>query len=110
MTQQAIDEITLTGVNNRLLSLNHGLMGKALFFYKYAWLQSETHYGEYAENLVHEIFENVSKNMSIGFMDGLAGIGWCIQYLLSKQLEEGEDNDILVDLDNAIMEHDPMRI
>lgn len=36
MTQQAIDEITLTGVNNRLLSLNHGLMGKALFFYKYA--------------------------------------------------------------------------
>lgn len=110
MTQQAIDEITLTGVNDRLLSLNHGLMGKALFFYKYARLQSETHYGEYAENLVHEIFENVSMNMSIGFMDGLAGIGWCIQYLLSKQLEEGEDNDILVDLDNAIMEHDPMRI
>lgn len=110
MKQQAIDEITLTGVNNRHLSLNHGLIGKALFFYKYARLQSEMHYGEYAENLIHEIFDNVSMNMSIGFMDGLAGIGWCIQYLLSKQLEEGDEDEILVDLDNVIMEHDPLRI
>lgn len=110
MTRRAIDEITLTGVNNHHLSLNHGLMGKVLFFYKYVRLQNETHYREYAENLIHEIFDNVSINMSIGFMDGLAGIGWCIQYLLSKQLEEGDDNDILEDLDNVIMEHDPMRI
>lgn len=100
----------LTGVNNRHLSLNHGLMGKALFFYRYARFQGKMHYGEYAENLINEIFDNVSINMPIGFMDGMAGIGWSVQYLLSKQFEEGDEDDILVDLDNAIMEHDPMRI
>lgn len=110
MEQHTIDKITLTGVNYQHLSLTHGLMGKALFFYRYARFQGETYYEEYAKNLLQELFDNVSNNISIRFMDGLVGIGWCIQYLIFEHMEEGYADVILEDLDNVVMEHDPVRI
>lgn len=106
----SIDTIVQSANYPKNLSLRHGLIGKILFFYVLAEHTEETHYKEYAESLMEVLFEDISINMPITFFDGLSGIGWCIQYLISNHLEEGNANEILEELDNAIIEHDPMQI
>ena len=34
--------------------------------------------------LMQYIIDKTNINMPVTFMDGLTGIGWCIQYLISK--------------------------
>ena len=55
------------------------------------------------------IIDKTNINMPVTFMDGLTGIGWCIQYLISKHLEYGNADDILEELDNAVMRYNPFR-
>ena len=105
-----LDTIVQTGHDSHCLSFKRGLIGKALFFYIHAKQSGEVHYKKYAESLMQILFEDVSMNMPITFMEGLSGIGWCIQYLISNHREEGDANEILEDLDNAIMEHNPLRM
>lgn len=105
-----VDRIVLSGYNTQCLSLNHGLMGKVLFFYKLARCTGRSHYREYAELLLQELHNAITKLKLMGFMDGLAGVGWCLQYLISCQLEAGDADDILEELDIAIMTIDPLRI
>lgn len=105
-----LDEIVLTSPESQCLTFNHGLIGKVLFFYKYVEYVHDIHFKEYAESLLDILFENINRNIPIFFMDGLSGIGWCIQYIISSKYEDGDPGEILEDLDNAIMEHDPMRI
>lgn len=105
-----LDKVVLTSPESQCLTFNHGLIGKVLFFYKQAEYTHDLYLKEYAKSLLDLLFENVKVNLSVSFLDGIVGVGWCIQYLLSKQLEEGDADDILGDLDNAIMERDPMRI
>ena len=39
---------------------------------------------------------------STNFRDGLAGIGWGIEYLLQNNYYEGDSEEILEDVDNVI--------
>lgn len=105
-----LDKIVLTSPESKCFTFNHGLIGKVLFFYKQAEHVHDIYFKEYAESLLDILFENINRNTSIFFGDGLSGIGWCIQYLISRKYEDGDTREILDDLDNVIMEHDPMRI
>ncbi len=104
-----INKIILTENLPEHLSLKHGLMGKILFFFKMAEHSGNSLYREYASDLMQELLENSFINSPINFIDGLAGIGWCIQYIVSLKLEEGDTNEILEELDKKIMEYDPAR-
>ena len=110
LTKKYLDKTILFGTEQGVLSLSRGLAGKALFFYMLAKHMRNRHFKEYAGQLVQYIFDEINCDMPISFMNGLAGIGWCIQYLLLSQLEEGNANEILSELDNVIMEYNPMRV
>lgn len=81
----SIDTIVQSANYPKNLSLRHGLIGKILFFYVLAERTEEIHYKEYAESLMEVLFEDICINMPTTFFDGLSGIGWCIQYLISNQ-------------------------
>ena len=95
--------------SDELVALKHGLLGKSLYFYTIASIHGIPHYKEYASMLMQYIIDKTNINMPVTFMDGLTGIGWCIQYLISKHLEYGNADDILEELDNAVMRYNPFR-
>jgi hypothetical protein len=90
-------------LNDRNLN-NQGLMsgkiGQSIFFYILARKLSNEDYAKCAEKLIDEIF--LKTTPIINFKDGIAGIGWGIEYLIQNDFCEGEPDEILEDIDSKI--------
>lgn len=91
------------------LGLLNGKMGIVLFFYHYARYTKCKLYEQFAGELIDEIYEDMSKNVPIGFAHGLAGIAWGIAYLLKHQFVTA-DEDVLQDMDERIVQTDINRM
>ena len=86
------------------LGLMHGKMGISICFFHLARQTGNQIYEDYAGELIDEIYEEITANTPVDFENGLAGIGWGIEYLVQNGfIEEGEDN-ILEELDNAVFQ------
>ena len=92
------------------LGLFHGKMGIVIFFYHYSRYTNEPMYELLGENLIENIYENIHKNMPVTMDKGLCGIAWGLCSLLEDNFLEGDVDEILSDIDNKIMERDPIRI
>lgn len=92
------------------LGLFHGKMGIVLFFCHYARYSGNSDYDAFAGELMEEIYEDITTNISADFENGLSGIGWSCLYLLNQGLMNGDIDEILTDTDLRIMEQDPARI
>jgi len=99
-------------VNNRIeTSLNHeklpigllsGKMGLCIYFYRLARLENKNKYNKIAEKLLDEIFREVSSVSAIDIENGLAGIGLGISYLIKNNYVQGDENEILKDIDDEV--------
>lgn len=67
-------------------------------------------YEDFGGEILEEILEMVSERLPIYFSNGLCGIAWGIAYLLHEGFVEGDSADVLKDIDDKIMEHDPLHI
>ncbi len=112
------DENLMTRIINHLMlnacfmqdiGLYHGKMGITIFFAHYSRYTKEVAYNDFAEELLDEIYQEISIKTSIDFESGLCGIGWGIEYLLQNGFFEGDSNDILSELDAKVMERDIRR-
>lgn len=92
------------------LGLFHGKMGIAIFFYHYSRYANEPMYNLLGESLIEDIYENIHENMPVTMDKGLCGIAWGLCSLLEDDFLEGDADEILSDIDNKIMERDPIRI
>lgn len=92
------------------VGLLHGKMGIVLFFVHYARYIDNDLYNNFAGELIDEVCDDMYLALPIDFENGLCGIGWGIKYLLENRFMEGEENEILSDIDTKIMERDPLRI
>ena len=92
------------------LGLFHGKMGIVIFFYHYSRYTNEPMYELLGENLIENIYENIHENMPVTMDKGLCGIAWGLCSLLEDDFLEGDADDVLSDIDNKIMERDPIRI
>lgn len=90
-------------------SLLHGKMGGVLFFNLYAQLTGQQYYRQYADELFDSITESVSIASPLGFEQGLCGIGWGVEYIIRNGLQDGETDDLLEEIDRAVMLRDPLR-
>ena len=89
----------LTGVNHGLM---HGNMGLCIFFYHLSRQTNNPEYEKVADGLLDRVFANLSTTVSADFENGLAGIGWGIEYLVQSQFAEGKTDEILEDVDNRV--------
>lgn len=86
------------------IGLMHGKMGIAIFFFHEARNTNSKIYQEYAEELIDEVYEAISTSTSIDFENGLAGIGWGIEYLVQNGFLDADTDEVLEEFDNSLFQ------
>lgn len=86
------------------LGLLHGKMGIAIIFFKLSRKYNNQHYRKYAGELIDEIYEEISPETPVDFENGLAGIGWGIEYLIQNKFLESQTENVLEECDNLIID------
>lgn len=113
------DEILLRRIANHQMlhgsfcgdpGILNGKMGVVIFFFHYARHTGNTLYEDFAGEMLDEVLEDLHDEVPIRFSNGLSGIGWGIGYLVQLGFVELLTNDILQEIDEKIMECDPLRI
>jgi hypothetical protein len=103
--------LMLHGSFTNNLGLLNGKMGIILFFYHYSKYTGQSIYRKFAEELIDELYSEITKNAPYNFADGLCGIAWGFAYLVrSGFVKTDNENDLLSDLDAKIMEWDVRHI
>ena len=88
-------------INNN--SLLNGKMGMCIYFFHLARETGQELHQEFAENLIDNVIQEVSKGRTIpDFENGLAGIAWGFEYLEKNGFVEADTDIILSDLDDQI--------
>lgn len=87
-------------INN--LGLLNGKMGIAIFFYQYARYTGSKMFGDYAGELIDEIYEEINTNTPVDFANGLTGIGWGIEYLVKNGFVAADTDEALAEVDNTV--------
>lgn len=108
--QRLTNHLALNGSFVDDIGLFYGKMGISIFLYHYGRYANEPMYQLLGENLIEDIYENIHENMPVTMDKGLCGIAWGICSLLENNFLEGDTDEILSDIDNKIMERDPIRI
>ncbi len=90
-------------LENSNYGLMRGSMGLSIFFYHLAKsTNNNQEYEELADNLLDKVFPSISTWSSPDFENGLAGIGWGIEYLVQNGFAEGNTDEVLEEIDNKI--------
>lgn len=84
----------------KVKNLQSGTMGTVIFLYQYSRLTEDASYETLADNLLEEIINKISSDMSQNFKDGIWGIGWGIEYLVRNNYIEGDVDAILAEMDH----------
>lgn len=91
---------------NGLVSTNQGLMqgnlGICIFFYHLARNTNNPVYRKIADDLLDNVFINMEASIPTNFENGLAGIGWGIEYLIQNNFSDGNSDEILEEVDDKI--------
>jgi lantibiotic modifying enzyme len=84
------------------LGLMHGKMGISICFYYLARQTGNRIYEDYAGELIDEIYDEITMHTPVDFENGLAGIGWGIEYLVQNKFIEADTDEVLEEFDNRI--------
>jgi hypothetical protein len=99
---QIINSLILNASFIDNLGLMHGKMGISIFFFHLARQTKNQIYEDYAGELIDEIYEEITANTPVNFENGLAGIGWGIEYLVQNKFIEADTDEVLEEFDNRI--------
>lgn len=91
-------------------SLMNGQMGVAIFFALLSRKTCNHWYEEFADELLENVCNNLSNQLPVSFANGLCGIGWGIEFMKHRGLIEDDTDEILSEIDAAVMERDVRRI
>lgn len=100
--KQIADVITANTPYIKDLSLFNGKTGIALFLYHYSDFTGNSFYKEFAGKILEEVSDNISTVSSPGFLDGLTGIGWAIEYFARNGFIDTNTDEALQELDEVI--------
>lgn len=82
-----------------------GRMGIILFLYPYSRYSGDLFYERVAEDMLDIIWDHLPFIDSIGYGNGLAGIGYGIEYLIRNGFVGEGSDDILSELDDYLADH-----
>ena len=110
MEQRILHLLFLNTFFVKEVGLMSGKMGILLALAEYNKFHPNSIHQDFIYDLIDEVLEHMDAKSSIGFSDGLCGIGWGIEWLINNQIIEGEEMNICSELDNKIMEKDIRRM
>lgn len=108
--EQTLAYLTINSSYLSDLGLFHGKMGIVLFFFELARASQNVAYEGLASNLLDEIYDEIHYDLPINLENGLCGIGWGMEYLVQHGFMEGDTDEILADIDQKVMEINPLRM
>jgi len=82
--------------------LLNGKMGIAIFLYHYSRYSKNKIFGDYAGELIDEIYEEINTNTPLNFSNGLTGIGWGIEYLVKNGFVQADTDEALSEIDTSV--------
>jgi|GEM_PF-3492366 len=99
-------EVKLGAIGNDLdgaLGLYHGTAGLCICYFLLSGIAVDRELClQKARALMDELSDNIHKVDSLSFDDGLAGIGWAVEWLSRNNYIEADTNEILADLDDEL--------
>lgn len=101
--QRITNTLLLNGSFIDNLGLMHGKMGIAIYFFHLARKTNNQIYEDYAGELIDEIYDEISIHTTCDFENGLAGIGWGIEYLAQNGFIEADTDEVLEEFDKRII-------
>lgn len=96
---QIIKQNGLAGSNHGLINGNTGI---SIFYYHLARKTGISEYEKIADDFLDKAYSNLSSQAPPDFENGLAGIGWGIEYLVQNNFAEGNTDEILEEVDNKV--------
>ena len=90
------------GIASHNFGLINGNTGISIFFYHLARRTGNPEYEKIADELLDNVYLNISTSAPSDYENGLAGIGWGIEYLVQNNFAEGNTDEILEDVDNKV--------
>jgi hypothetical protein len=100
--KQIADVITANISYTNDVSLFNGKTGIALFLYHYSDYARSSFYKDFAGKMLEEVSDNINSVSSPGFLEGLTGVGWAIEYFARNGFIEADTNEVLQELDESI--------
>ncbi len=88
-------------INN--LGLLHGKMGISICFFNLYRHTKKRIYKDFAEELIVEVYEEISDDITVDFANGLAGIGWGVEYLVQNKFVDANTDDVLKEIDKRVI-------
>lgn len=102
LKERAINALFLHSSFIDNIGLLNGKMGIAIAFFHLSRKTGNSLYENYAGELIDEIYNEISTSTPWNFADGLAGIGWGIEYLAQNNFIEANTDEILIEIDSKI--------
>lgn len=78
-------------------------IGLAMCYYTYANHSNRSEYVELADKMIDVVCKIVTKDIPICVENGLCGLGCGLQYLIQNRFLDGDINEILEDIDLAVI-------
>ena len=104
LQQQNISTLLLNSGFIENTGLLNGKMGIAICFYHLAREYNNRIYENFAGDLIDEIYQEITVETPVDFENGLAGIGWGIEYLVQNGFIEANTDEVLEEFDYRISE------
>ena len=105
-TLQKIANLSILNLQNIVdLGLLRGKMGIVIFLYHYARHASKPAYSDQADELLDELFAALHGILPPSFADGVAGIGFGLNYLIRNRFIETDDDldELFKEVDNQLL-------
>lgn len=92
------------------IGLFRGKMGVALELASYAREKGVKSLENYVGYLLGIILNQLHKNMSVSFANGLCGIGWGVEYLVQNGFTKADTAEVCEEIDRKVMQCSPLRM
>ena len=99
---EVLDKKILALKGDQSIGLADGKMGQCIYFYCISRISGNKKYRQKAESLIGGMFEQIKNTKVYDIKNGLSGLGLGIDYLMKNKYAEGNVNDVLEEVDNAL--------
>jgi lantibiotic modifying enzyme len=100
--QNLITNLLLNGNFMENTGLMHGKTGLAILFYHLTKITGNKVFEHFGGELIDDISRNLSTRSPVDFENGLAGIGWGLEYLVQNRFLEADADEVLEEFDKEI--------
>lgn len=86
-----------------IADVSHPDIGRLISLYTYASYTENSDYEQQANDLLDNIFVNISMKIPVCLENGLIGIGCGLIYLIQNNFVEGDEDEILSEIDSCLI-------